>query len=100
MKPQLARKNPPSPAMSSPDLVIVMPETLRRSRHPQFCSPAWLAFRCLPLLLAGLCGLATASAAMTWHWNAAPSDYEAQITDSMNGCVATYNAYSNYNCRG
>jgi fibronectin type 3 domain-containing protein len=34
---------------------------------------------------------------MTWHWNASPSEYEVQITDSMNGCVATYNAYSNYN---
>jgi fibronectin type 3 domain-containing protein len=34
---------------------------------------------------------------MTWHWNASPTDYEAQITDSMNGCVATYNAYSDYN---
>jgi hypothetical protein len=63
--------------------------------------PVVLRFDLLPwkacLALASLGGVPAVSAAMTWHWNAAPSAYEAQIADSMNNCVATWNAFSNYN---
>ncbi len=47
-------------------------------------------------LVAGLCAT-SASAAMTWRWNAAPSAYETEIAASMNSTVAAWNAYSNYN---
>ncbi len=51
------------------------------------------------LSVAAACSLALAPAraAMTWHWNATPSAYEADIAASMNSCVATWNAYSTYN---
>lgn len=37
-----------------------------------------------------------ARAAMTWHWNATPSAYETEIAASMDGMVASWNAYSTY----
>ncbi len=50
------------------------------------------------LVLACACAITipAAQAAMTWHWNATPSAYGDQITASMDQCVATFNAYSNY----
>jgi autotransporter-associated beta strand protein len=53
------------------------------------------------LTLAGslvfICLSEPARADMTWHWNATPSAYGDTITSSMNQCVATWNAYANYN---
>lgn len=74
---------------------------LRPNPRPMPPSVASCIRRCLPwkagLALACLVSMPVAPAAMTWHWNAAPSAYEAEITDSMNNCIATWNAYSNYN---
>jgi fibronectin type 3 domain-containing protein len=55
-------------------------------------TPAFLPFLAAAFLLA----FTPLRAAMTWHWNAAPSAFEAEISASMNACVATFNTYSNY----
>ena len=41
----------------------------------------------------------TSQAALTWHWNAAPSDVTLSnnIVNAMNSAVAMFNAYSDYN---
>lgn len=35
-------------------------------------------------------------AEMKWHWNARPSDYRDQISESMDRCVASWNTYADY----
>jgi hypothetical protein len=53
-----------------------------------------ILFVCLSMLAAN----ALARAEMTWKWNDEPEDphLRNQIADSMDRCVETWNAYSDY----